>query len=83
MSADRPRCRSAALRLPEVEAQHLDAVLRAAGTDRLRALAVLAQAIGWIIARASVPRARPALHEGVRLAIVRAVGLHGDAQGQG
>lgn len=80
---DRPSGPAAALRLPHVPAQHLDAVIRAAGPNRLAALAVLASAIGWIIGRNGVPRARPALHEGVKLAIVRAVGLHGDVAGQG
>lgn len=80
---DRPPSPAAALRLPEVDAAHLDAVLRAAGTERLRALAVLCQAIGWIIARAGVPKARPVLQAGTTLAIVRAIGLHGDAAGQG
>jgi hypothetical protein len=78
-----PPSLAAALRLPEVDAAHLDAVPRAAGTDRLRALAVLCQAIGWIIARTTTKPAQPAVHEGAKLAIVRAIGLHGDPAGQG
>lgn len=81
--ADAPPGLAAALRLPDVQADHLDAVLRAVGTDRLRALAVLRHAIGWIIARATTKPAQPAVHEGAKLAIVRAIGLHGDAAGQG
>jgi hypothetical protein len=80
---DAPPRLPAALRLPDVQAEHLDAVLRAAGTDRLRALAVLCHAIGWIIARTTTKPAQPAVHEGAKLAIARAISLQSDAWGQG
>lgn len=71
------------LKLPPVPAEHLDAVLRAAGSAWLPAVAVLVSALGWIIARATTGRARPVVMEGVKLGLVRAVGLHGDARGEG
>lgn len=71
------------LRLPAVPAERLDAVLRAAGSSPLLALAVLISAIGWILARTTDGRVRPVVLAGVNLGLVRAIRVHGPAEGQG
>ncbi|WP_235962039.1 hypothetical protein [Falsiroseomonas selenitidurans] len=78
-----PREPAEALRLPAVSAERLDAVLRAAGTNLLPALAVLICALGFLIARATAPKARKAVLAGVQIGLVRSIGLHGRAEGQG
>lgn len=74
----RPRDATEALRLPSVEIEHLDRVLHAArsGESLALALAVLIQAIGWIIAASWDRRVRAALLAGIPGAIVQAVLLH-------
>lgn len=79
----RPDGETEALHLPAVPVEHLDAVITAAGTRVLPALAVLISALGWFLANgfrrgdgARVARALPA-------AVAQAVVLHGDSRGEG
>jgi hypothetical protein len=71
------------IRLPPVELDRLDAVITAAGSKVLPALAVLISAIGWFCANGfrrgdglRVASAMPA-------AIVQAVTLHAEHRGEG
>jgi hypothetical protein len=72
-----------AIRLPAVPAEHLDQVLRAAGSSLYPALAVLVAAIGFLIARCFHSGARAVLLRGIPGAIALAVRLHDGVEGRG
>jgi hypothetical protein len=69
--------------LPAAEAEHLDTVIRAAGTRIFPALSALCSAIGFIVARRTVPTARATVLAAVRAEIERAAQLHDEARGRG
>ncbi|MGX9966085.1 hypothetical protein ACVFYP_22355 [Roseomonas sp. F4] len=78
----RPKSSAEALRLPDVDAVRLDAVLHAAGSNWLVAIATLVSAIGYIVARLASPAARPVVMEGVKVGFARAVRLHLPPKGE-
>ena len=71
----RPATLADALRLPAVSDAQRERVLLAAGPAVLPALAVLASAIAWHLARNVTPGATKAVRLGMATAILRAAGL--------
>lgn len=72
-----------ALLLPEVPIERLDAVIAAAGSRTLPAIAVLVSALGWFLAQGFGARDAQRVARAVPAAVARATALHGEARGQG